>query len=260
MQVFINISSRSCFYSQELCPSAFTGWLELRWAPFLPCSQLFPGTGSIQILSYTLQRWSLVPIRDQNLVAHPSCMLVHTSCVWGLVDDPSQSLSFFATPHTHPFVIHYTIVDFTWTTMMLEVNFPWTTSSPSQLTFLWTAAGQFLKIHPRHRVPVGRKGSHPLHSPSEWTAYCIYLLNEHHGPVHSLICERKSAQLTSPSHSRSYGWPLFTVLESLATFVINPRWTFQLQWDLHQQHISYHGPTAHHPRAKTIHVETTTSY
>jgi hypothetical protein len=50
MQVFVNISSRGCFYSEELCPSVFTGWLELRWAPFLPCSQLLPGTGSIQIL------------------------------------------------------------------------------------------------------------------------------------------------------------------------------------------------------------------
>jgi hypothetical protein len=70
MQVFINISSRGCFYSEELCPSTFAGWLELRWAPFLPCSQLFR-TGSIQIISYTLQRWSLVPIRDQRLAAQP---------------------------------------------------------------------------------------------------------------------------------------------------------------------------------------------
>jgi hypothetical protein len=71
MQVFINISSRGCFYLEELCSSAFTGWLELRWAPFLPCSQLLPRTGSIQILSYTLQRWSLVPIGDQCLAAQP---------------------------------------------------------------------------------------------------------------------------------------------------------------------------------------------
>jgi hypothetical protein len=144
--------------------------------------------------------------------------------------------------------------------MMLKVNFPWTTSSPSQLTFLWPAAGQFLTIHHGHRVPVGRKGSHPLHSPSKWTPYCIHFLNEQHGPVHPLICKRKSIQLTSPSHSRSYGWPLFTALESLATLVINPRWTFQLHWDLQHPHISYHGPIAHHPRATTILVETTTSY
>jgi hypothetical protein len=144
--------------------------------------------------------------------------------------------------------------------MMLEVNFPWLTSSPSQLTFLWTGAYQFLTIHHRHCVPVGRKGSHLLHSPTEWTAYCIHLPNEQHRPVHPLICERKSIQLTSPSHNRSYGWPLFTVLESLATLVINPRWTFQLQWDLHHPHISYHGPTAHHTRETTILVETTTSY
>jgi hypothetical protein len=71
MQVFVNISSRGCFYSEELCPSAFAGWLELRSAPFLPCSQLLPETGSIQILSYTLQRWSLVPIRDQCIATQP---------------------------------------------------------------------------------------------------------------------------------------------------------------------------------------------
>jgi hypothetical protein len=46
MQVFINISSRGCFYSEELCPSAFTGWLELRGVPFLPRSQFLPGTRS----------------------------------------------------------------------------------------------------------------------------------------------------------------------------------------------------------------------
>jgi hypothetical protein len=71
MQVFVNISSRGCFYYEELCPSAFIGWLELWWAPFVPCLQLLPGAGSIQILSYTLQRWSLVPIRDQCLAAQP---------------------------------------------------------------------------------------------------------------------------------------------------------------------------------------------
>jgi hypothetical protein len=103
MQVFVNISSRGCFYSEELCLSVFTGWLELRWAPFLPCSQLLPGTGSIQILSYTLQRWSLVPIRDQGLVAHPSLELIHTSCMWAPANNPSQSLFLPATLHTHPF-------------------------------------------------------------------------------------------------------------------------------------------------------------
>jgi hypothetical protein len=49
---------------------------------------------------------------------------VHTSLVWGPVDDPSQSLSSSATPHTHPFVIHCTIADFPGTTMVLEANFP----------------------------------------------------------------------------------------------------------------------------------------
>jgi hypothetical protein len=105
MKVFVNISSKGCFYSEELCPSAFTGWLELRWAPFLPRSQLLPGTGSIQILSYTLQRLSLVPIRDQSLVAHPSCRLVNNSLIWGPVDESSQSLSSSVTRHTHTFVV-----------------------------------------------------------------------------------------------------------------------------------------------------------
>jgi hypothetical protein len=71
MQVFVNISSRDYFYSEELCPSAFIGWLELRWASFLPRSQLLFGRESILILFFTL-RWSLAPIRDQSLVAHPS--------------------------------------------------------------------------------------------------------------------------------------------------------------------------------------------
>jgi hypothetical protein len=115
MQVFINISSRGCFYSIELYMSAFTGWLELWWAPFLLRSRLLLGTGSIQILSYTLQRWSLVPLRDQSLVVHPSCMLVHTSFVWGPIDDPSQSLFFSATSQTHPFVSPPAPVPHMWT-------------------------------------------------------------------------------------------------------------------------------------------------
>jgi hypothetical protein len=40
--------------------------------------------------------------------------------------------------------------------------------------------------------------------------------------------KRKSVQLTSPSHFRSYSSPLFMMLESLGTFIIDPRWTFQL--------------------------------
>jgi hypothetical protein len=118
MQVFINISSRGCFYLEELCPSAFIVLLELRWAPFLPCSQLLPGTGSIQILSYTLQRWSLIPIRDHSLVAHSSSSIIRTSLVWGPVNDPSQSLSFSTTPHTHPFVAP------------TSVRYPWRESYP----------------------------------------------------------------------------------------------------------------------------------
>jgi hypothetical protein len=59
---------------RKLCQSVFTGWLGLRWAPFLPRSQLLPRTGSILILSYTLQRWSLVPIGDERLAARPSVL------------------------------------------------------------------------------------------------------------------------------------------------------------------------------------------
>jgi hypothetical protein len=46
MQVFVNISSRGCFYSEELCLSAFTGLLELCGVPFLLRSQFLPGTRS----------------------------------------------------------------------------------------------------------------------------------------------------------------------------------------------------------------------
>jgi hypothetical protein len=46
MQVSVNIFSRGCFYSKELCPSAFTGWLELHGVPFLSHSQFLPGTRS----------------------------------------------------------------------------------------------------------------------------------------------------------------------------------------------------------------------
>jgi hypothetical protein len=35
-----------------------------------------------------------------------------------------------------------------------------------------------------------------------------------------LACEREKIQLSSPSHSRSHGWPWFTAHESLATFVV----------------------------------------
>jgi len=39
MQVLITISSKGCFYSEELCPSAFTGLLELHGVPFRQRSQ-----------------------------------------------------------------------------------------------------------------------------------------------------------------------------------------------------------------------------
>ena len=37
---------KGVFYSEDLCPPAFTGLLELRGGPFLPRSQFLPGTGS----------------------------------------------------------------------------------------------------------------------------------------------------------------------------------------------------------------------
>jgi hypothetical protein len=46
-----------------------------------------------------------IPIRDQSLAAQPGDLPIHTSLVWGPVDDPSQSLSSSATPHTHPFLV-----------------------------------------------------------------------------------------------------------------------------------------------------------
>jgi hypothetical protein len=61
---------------------------------------------------------------------------IHTSLVWGPVDNPSQSLSSSATPQTHPFVIYCTIANFPGTTMVLKANFPGTTLSPAQPTFL----------------------------------------------------------------------------------------------------------------------------
>jgi hypothetical protein len=256
MQVFVNISSRGCFYSKELCPSAFTGWLELRWAPFLPHLKLLPGTGSIQILSYTLQRWSLVPIRDQNLAAHPSHELVHTSFVWGPVDDPNQSLSSSATPHTHPFVMAGWLRAYSQSLGHSPLAtgfsqslgpFPLPRACSQSLGPFPACPGlrPFPQILGHLPLPsfrttiIDHRYTWALRGPTHYCnpAGCSY------GMVHPLICERKSVQLTSSSHSRSYGWSLFTVLESLAILVINPRWSFPLQWDLHHTHTMVPLPT-----------------
>jgi hypothetical protein len=63
------------------------------------------------------------------------------------------------------------------------------------------------------------------------------------GTARLLICKREKIQLTLLSHSRSYGLSYFTAQESLATLVISPRWTFQLQWDLHHTHTMVPLPT-----------------
>jgi hypothetical protein len=234
MQVFVNISSRGCFYSKELCLSAFTSWLELQWAPFLPRSQLLPGTGSIQILSYTLQRWSLIPIRDQSLAAHLSHEFVHTSCVWGPVDDPSQSLFSSATPHTHPFVMvgwlraysqylgHSPLATGFSQSLgpfLLPRAFPQSLGSfpacPGLRPFPQFSGSLPL---PSFRITIiDHRYTWALRGPTHYCnpAGCSY------GMVRPLICERKLVQLTCPSHTGSYGWLLFTALESLATLVIN---------------------------------------
>jgi hypothetical protein len=64
-----------------------------------------------------------------------------------------------------------------------------------------------------------------------------------YGTARPLICKREKIQLILQFHSRSYGWPYFAAQESLVTLVINPRWTFQLQWDLHHTHTMVPLPT-----------------
>jgi hypothetical protein len=47
------------------------------------------------------------------LLLNRAYLIVQTSLVWGTVDDPSQSISFSATLHTHPFVkAHIALVVF----------------------------------------------------------------------------------------------------------------------------------------------------
>jgi hypothetical protein len=102
---FYNHFFKDYFYLEELCPSAFTGWLELWWAPFLPHLQLLPGIGSILILfvhsvevvTCTHERSILCCTTGRTF---PSILLF----VWSPVDDPSQSPFFSATLQTHPFV------------------------------------------------------------------------------------------------------------------------------------------------------------
>jgi hypothetical protein len=236
MQVFINISSRGCFYSEGLCPSAFTGWLELRWAPFLPCSQLLPGIGSIQILSYTLQRWSLVPIRDQGFVAHPSSYSrPHFSYVgpsqWSEpITIPSRDLAYppFCDSNSGslPSPVYTLVVVDLGILVLPDNELPppvWLRAlGNTGLGTLPLSLPQSIIDRQNHEIirgiphiPKLRAGRQLLRNSAS--------VDKHEGKI----------QLTLPSHSRSYGWPDFTAQESLATLVINPRWTFQLQWDLH---------------------------
>jgi hypothetical protein len=192
MQVFVNISSRDFFYSENY-PVSLHRLTRASMGSF-PAAFIAPSRNKEypDTFLHSAEVVTCTHKRPKHCCTTRQIIHVHTSLVWGPVDDPSQSLSSSMTLHTHPFVIHCTIANFPGTTMVLEANFPWTTFSPSQLTFLWPAAGQFHTIHPRHRVPMGCKGFHPLHSPTEWTACWIHLPNEKHGPVHPLICKRKS--------------------------------------------------------------------
>src|SRR3954469_9246277 len=70
---------------------------------FLSCSvhSSFLEQGVTSYSSYTLQRCITLPMRDQILDEQPGESFPSTlPMVWCLVDDPSQSLSFSATPHT----------------------------------------------------------------------------------------------------------------------------------------------------------------
>src|SRR3954462_12859464 len=95
---------------------------------FLSCSvrSSFPEQGVTSYSSYTLQRCVTLPMRDQILDAQPGESFPSTlPMVWGPVDDPSQSMSFSATPHTpqllydqtqgRPFPVQngYTLVGYT---------------------------------------------------------------------------------------------------------------------------------------------------
>ena len=88
------------FYSEDLCPSVFTGLLELRGVPFLPRSQFFPRTRSDQPHFYTLQRCAALPMRDLIIVtnraaySHPHFLGVRPSIrpkpITALLRDPAH--------------------------------------------------------------------------------------------------------------------------------------------------------------------------
>jgi hypothetical protein len=163
---------------------------------------------SAEVVTYTHKRSK--PCCSTKQVFH-----VHTSLVWGLVDDPSQSLSSsVVTPHTHPFVMDGWLRAYS---QSLGHSPLATGFSQSLGPFLLPQAfPQSLESFPA--CPGLRpfpQFSGPLPLPSFrttiidhrylWalrgpTHYCN-LAGCSYGMVHPLICERKLVQLTSPSHT-----------------------------------------------------------
>ena len=105
MQVFVNISSKDCFYSEERCPSGVTG-VRASWS-HLSCSvrSSFPEQG---VTCHTFLHFAEVRCfthkRSQPCCTTGRSFLSTLSLVWGPVDDPSHSPCFSTTPHAHPFV------------------------------------------------------------------------------------------------------------------------------------------------------------
>jgi hypothetical protein len=72
MQGFIKDFLKDCFYFRKLCPTANTGSSALR-APFLPRSQLLPGTRGNMSHPFTLYRGVSFQKRSK-----PCCITGHT--------------------------------------------------------------------------------------------------------------------------------------------------------------------------------------
>src|SRR3954471_24640718 len=101
MQVFINISSKVAFILKSYVHQPSRVYQNLHGVPFPPRSQLLPGIGSnkLQFLHFAEVRYFT------HERSNPCCTTGRSfpstfPMVWGRVDDPSQSLSFSATPHT----------------------------------------------------------------------------------------------------------------------------------------------------------------
>jgi hypothetical protein len=159
--------------------------------------------------------------------------IVHTSLVWGPVDDPSQSLSSSMTPHAHPFVvptsetIHIgrlcivvgpTSIDTIHAGRLPAGSFQLRFNLPTPvfyyLVFLTSVdiphAGLLHIGSFRPRAHVGRLQSiidHQYHGIIKGIppSCCSQQETNSYGLVHPLICRRKLVQLTSPSHTRSNG-------------------------------------------------------